>query len=357
MTPKKLPFISIFLSLTLFLNACGGGSDGRTVFTTDVDVSSFNGTWFGPCFNNNFGFSARQKITINSTSLISEISSYTAGITPSPNCILPSGGILISSDVTATMAYGSTVSNGSGCVNSLGVNTTINLTRFESSGNTATSQPDLNDGVEFVTSSRNDFLPDSSVICRKTNGNLLFAGQEYTGGTNTSIVDTSGGGTVPNTNVSWKVGNFNYLAGADGSASGTGSIGNTGIDDFGTLLVTTTGTELLNSGYSGSDISISHTLQGAGTYSIGTTTDLISNISSKRMTLQVAVGLKITPLAASAYVGSGQSAVATVDANGKYHFTIGSPIQLSKSVDVGTGVPNAPATIGFSMNNIHDFSN
>ncbi len=287
--------------------------------------------------------------------MISEITSFTAGSTQSHGCELPSsGGIVIDSDVTATLAYGASVGE-AGCVNSVGANTAVTLARFQSSGSDINTQPDLNGGVQLVTGSRNDFLPDSSTLCLKSNGRLLFAGHEYTGNPNTTVVSTADV-VVPNSGVTWTVANNNYTAGI--SSSGSSSITGSTVDDFGVVSVSTTGFESLNGAYSGSALSISHSLQGAGTYSLGTTSDLIENIASKQMRMNVTVGtLNTSPLAATLYQALSGSVEIIVDNNGKYHLTVNTPITLTKTIDVGTGVPNAPETISFTMNNIHDFQN
>ncbi len=349
----------LFLILSFLLSACGGGSSSFTNSepdgSGDINSGSFDGIWFGPCVNNNFNYSARQRITISGASLISAITSYTAGQLSSLNCTIPSQGIIVDSDVTATLTFGAEKTQ-SECVNSTGIETAITLTQFLSSGNEATTQPDLNDGVLFVTGSRNDFLPDSTNVCLKANGNLLFAGHEYTKTTNSSIVTATGGAMVSNGDVTWKLGDNNYSGGT--SAALFSSINNSTLDNFGVLEVTTIGFDRSNGDFSGSVISVAHSLQGSGSYTIEeNTTDLITGLSNRVITLTVTVGTINSPPAATGYIATSGTVNATVDGNGKYHFTITSPITLSKTIDVGLGVPNAPDTFSFTMNNIYDFNN
>ncbi|MEE9326136.1 MAG: hypothetical protein V3U71_02495 [Cocleimonas sp.] len=349
----------LLLILSVLLSGCGGGSSSFTNSepdgSDDINSGSFDGLWFGPCVNNNFNYSARQTITLSGTSLISAITSYTGGQLSSLDCTIPSQGIIVDSDVTATLTFGAEKTQ-SECVNSTGIETTITPTQFLSSGNEATTQPDLNDGVLLVTGSRNDFLPDSTNICLKTNGNLLFAGHEYTKSTNTSIVTATDGVIVSNGDVTWKLGDNSYNGGT--SVALFSSINNSTVDNFGVLEVTTIGFDRSNGDFSGSGVSIAHSLQGSGSYTIEeNTTDLITSLSNKVITLTVTAGTINSPLAATSYKAISGTVEVTVDNNGKYHFSIVSPITLTKAIDVGTGVPNAPDTFSFTMNNIYDFNN
>lgn len=178
----------IFLSAILSLGACGGGGgSGSGENTDDVDVSTFDGVWFGPCFNNLYDFSARQKITINGTSLISQLESHANAPAQTPNCGLSAGQFIVA-DITATLGYGSN-SQESSCVDNTGVDSSITLVSNETSGVLINTQPGLIKSIELLTGRKDDFLPASSVICLKPNGSLLFAGHEYTSTKNTTIVD------------------------------------------------------------------------------------------------------------------------------------------------------------------------
>lgn len=319
-----------------------------TVDVTTVDVSDFNGTWYSPCFNNRFGFSVRQTININGNSLTSDIGSYTAVAAPAPDCILPGTGLLIGSDATATLNYGSEFSSNA-CFNGIGVNTDINISSVNSSGQTYTSQADIADVLTLVTGYGN-LLPNSTEICRTSDNNLLFADTIYTRGPNTTSVDVIEANIDVDSDVSWQAGNAVYNAGTGASAS---SISNDPNNPFGVLGV---GTDLdsSNGSFSGSSLTITHSLSGSGLYTI---TDMLDGNSAKQVVINTSLGTATTQ--ATAY-DSGDvlnKVEVIVDADGKYHFTLTDPVFLNKGVEVNGGIPGAPATIDFTMSNIYDYSN
>ena len=362
---KYFYLVAIFLT-TVFLTACGGGGGGgggtsgsgtsgsgtSGSGTSDVDVSTFDGTWYSPCFNNAHDFSARQKLTINGTSLISNIESHANAPASTPDCELPSSQI-IASDITATLNYGSNTQKSS-CVNNTGVQSSITLIKNESSGVLINTQPDLANSIELVTGRKDDFLPTSTVICLKPNGNLLFAGYEYTPATNSTIIEapTVVPPIVPSSTIpKWSVGSYNYVGGAS-SAGYT----NSSNSDIGSLAVTTA-FDTSNGDYSGSGITITHTLKGAGVYSLNENLSE-DNFSHKRIDMRVTVGTGIIhPNGGGAvlYRATSGTIKVTIDSNGKYHFTTTSPITLSDPLFVGNGIPGSPETFSFTMNNIYDF--
>jgi len=351
--------VATLLLITLLLGACGGGNTTSN-FSSNVDVSKFDGTWYSPCFNNAHSFSARQTITINGTSLISQLESHANAPASTPNCNL-SAGQVIAADITATLGYGSR-SQESSCKNNVGVQSSISLISNDTSGVLINTQPELTNSIELLTGRKDDFTPDSTVMCIKPNGNLLFAGYEYTPAANPAIIEnTSTVVTPPSSTPTWKVGDYSYAGGsASGSSSTTSScIGDTcpGSDNFAALVLSTSGSDTTNGAYSGAAINLRYTLKGAGIYSlVKDTSDLVSEdgLSGKTAQLSVTVGTLITAGGSTGYKATSGEISVTVDSKGKYYFTISSPIQLTKEVDVLGGVPNAPETTSFSMNNIHN---
>jgi len=213
--------------LSLSLGACGGGGVGSTPSTgVNIDTSTFDGVWYSPCFNNAHRFSARQKITVNGTSLISQLETHANAPAQTPDCNLSSGQI-VTSDITATLGFGSTVQESS-CVDGFGVDSSISLISNNTSGVLINTQPDLTNSIELLTGRKNDFLPASTVICVKPNGNLLFAGYEYTSTTNTAIIEAGTTVVPPSTGTpTWKVGSYSYSGGtASGSSHSTRSMVN-----------------------------------------------------------------------------------------------------------------------------------
>ncbi len=247
-------FSFLFSISFLLLTACGGGNsdDKSATLPADVNSGNFDNVWYGPCINSNAGFSARQELSISGSSLISKITSYTAGETQSHGCKLPSsGGIVIDSDVTATLDYRGNTTK-SGCINGVGIDTAITLTRFQSSGNDHSTQPEMNDGVELVTGNRNEFLPNTSTVCLKSNGRLLFAGHEY----------SPAKPVIISSDFDWKVGAESYFV---TSRKGTGCI-----DDGGTplCLAQVVDEEGRGNESSNATLVLSHYDKGSGTYNI-----------------------------------------------------------------------------------------
>ena len=315
--------------------------------TTAVDVSSFDGTWYSPCFNNRFGFSVRQTLNINGNSMTSDITSYTAGATPARNCITPSAGITLFSDASADLIYGSDVST-SGCINGNGVDTGVDISSVTSGGNTHTSTTEINDALSLV-SGYSDLLPSSTTICRTSTGNLIFAGSVYTPGPNTSNVDVIDANI--DSEVSWQAGSNVYSGGAGASASNMVVTAN---NNFGVVVVSTS-LDTANGDFSGSTVTISHSLSGSGLYQV---TDSIDTNSDNQISLDVVLGTSSSPTRTTSYdsVNEINNVEVIVDSDGKYHFTLGSVIFLEKGLEIGGGVPGAPDTIDFTMNNLYDYS-
>ena len=311
-----------------------------------VDTSGFDGIWYSPCFNNRFGFSVRQTLNINGSSLTSDITSYTAGAIPAPNCITPSTGQTIFSDANATLNFGSQVSTSS-CLNGNGVNTGLNISSVRSSGTTYTSTTEIDDALALVTGYR-DIMPDNTVVCRTESGNLIFGGTVYTpnpSNVNVDVIDAN-----IDSDVTWQVGNNVYFGGEGASASEMVVNSN---NSFGVVVVGTN-QDTSNGAFSGSSIAITHTLSGSGLYQIKEQIDVGAE---KQISISVNVGTGVTT-GSTEYVSANEinNVEVIVDDNGKYHFTLSSVIILNKGVEVSGGVAGAPDTIDFTMNNIYDYS-
>lgn len=155
----------------------------------------------------------------------------------------------------------------------------------------------------------------------------------------------------------WTLGDNEYSGGTSASDTSDPSI------DIGVLVVGTTGFDRDNGDFSGSALAISHTLQGAGTYSVVSQEDFtegrIENPDARLVVISCTVGtLNVDPIASTQYGSTtGGTALATLDSQGRYNFTISSSITMSRTLDLGQGVPNAPDTIGFTMDNVFDFTN
>jgi len=313
-----------------------------------VNTASFNGTWFGPCYNNGFGFSVRQTIVINGTNLDSDIESFTAGAMPAQNCILPADGILITTDVGASLNYQSDVTI-AGCTNNRAVETDVNIQTVDTGGNpTATSEPFISDTLNLVTGFV-DILPDSTNICLLANGNLLFADVEYTGAANTTIlspmIDLQSEGA-------WSLGDNDYAAGT--SSSTTDTTTNIGV------IVVSTDSDTANGAFSGSTLTLRHTLGGTGVYRVTTADEIIAadpnDTTIRLLDVSTTVGTGVTTGATSyeSFENAG-FVVAVVDDDGLYHFSTEADITVNRTIDVLGGVDGAPDSFQLEMTNIFDF--
>ncbi len=346
MTIKKHYRLLLLFVLSTFLFACGGGStdDGgeNPTPSTSIDTSTFNGTWFGPCFNNGFGYSVAQTLTINGNALISDIISY-----PVADCLIPSDTSSILGEANVTLNYGNSTAV-TACSNNQAQETALTISTFESSGDTFTVKENIDNAIALL-SGYIDLIPDSTNICLNDNGNLLFAGTEYLG-TGPNTVITSPPDSSTNTNVTWTVDSNTYVAGATAETIDFSA-------NFG-VLSATTANDTSHGAYSGSNLLIGYLPNGAGVYSVvPNDNDFINtrveNPSAKVLYMDVIVGTGTTT-GTTSYAANTGVVIVSVDADGKYHFTLNSSIQMNKALDVQGGVSGAPSTITFTMSNIHD---
>lgn len=336
-------------------SAENAGSLEFSISVTPVAIvtANFNGTWFSPCFNNGFGFSVRQTIDINGTNLTSAIQSFTAGQTPSPNCVLPDEeGILILSDVTGMLDFQRDIGL-AGCINDRAVETDINLQTFDSSGNpTVTSEADIAANIEFVTGFT-DILPDTTDICVLDNSNLLFGGVEYTGDANLNLNVIINPDFDIGSDVIWSFGDNDYEASitSSGVDVGDGTIG---------VLVVSTANDTSNGAFSGSGLNFTHTLQGSGVYRVTTLTEVITADSEDETAKLIVINGTVGTGTNTGTTGYGSSenngfVIAVVDDAGLYHFSTDQPLTLDQTLEVDGGVEGAPASFALEMTNIFDF--
>ncbi|WP_281989815.1 hypothetical protein [Aquimarina aggregata] len=162
------------------------------------------------------------------------------------------------------------------------------------------------------------------------------------------------GGT---TNSLWMLGDFEYTGGD--ASTNISSVTNTGV-----IAVSTLGQDNANGNYAGSSLSVTYSLNGGGTYTVVTAQELVTILdtdpAAKLVVISCTAGAqRVDPLASSKFdsdSASGDTVIVTVDNEGKYHFSTRSSITLNKTIDIGTGIPNAPNVIDFSMDDVFDFS-
>jgi|GEM_PF-3720089 len=128
---------------------------------------------------------------------------------------------------------------------------------------------------------------------------------------------------------------------------------------LGFLTVSSDRADNSNEAYAGAALTITHSLTGAGTYSVLSNTDFAafnrSNSTAKALTATLTAGTENSPLAETIYTSASASSVSvTVDAAGKYHFTSENPLAFDRGIGFGTGLPNAPTMMSVEMTNLYD---
>lgn len=167
-----------------------------------------------------------------------------------------------------------------------------------------------------------------------------------------------GGGGADNAfgPTTWQFENFNYDGGASANVF-------TVLDDFEIGVLSVTTAEDRNKGdYSGSSIVISYNKVGTGSYALMSLSEMVTllneNPDSKVASLVCTVGTA-TNNGTTSYETEAVGAFVEVEVgdDGKYQFNIDSSIRIPKSIDVESGVENAPEIADFSLENAYDFSN
>lgn len=106
-----------------------------------------------------------------------------------------------------------------------------------------------------------------------------------------------------------------------------------------------------NAEYSGSQLTLQLSQGGTGDYTV------VDNINldpggSRVAFVSVRAGTEVDGLARSSYVSTTGLISIQVDADGGYHASTIEPLTLTRDSDIGTGVPNSPDQISFTMRNI-----
>lgn len=106
-----------------------------------------------------------------------------------------------------------------------------------------------------------------------------------------------------------------------------------------------------NAEYSGSQLTLQLSQGGTGDYTV------VDNINldpggSRVAFVSVRAGTEVDGLARSSYVSTTGLISIQVDADGGYHASTIEPLTLTRDSDIGTGVPNSPDQISFTMSNI-----
>lgn len=146
---------------------------------------------------------------------------------------------------------------------------------------------------------------------------------------------------------SWKLGTYTYARGASAQTT-TG--------DLSGMTVTTSGDGGNHGAYSGSALTmVFRTAQGAGKYTLTTSAVMSANPTVRYMALMCTVGTAVSTGAVnySATATSGGTADVTVDANGKFHVSISTPVTLIKTLVTGGGIAGAPESYSLTVNNAY----
>ena len=177
----------------------------------------------------------------------------------------------------------------------------------------------------------------------------------------TLIVSCGGGGDDDNSEIesddavtTWQFESFEYNGGASSGNIRTDSEGNAS-----GVLVITTEEDNSNGDFSGSGLTFTFNAVGSGIYDVVSSSELAEarneDDTAMVMTMSCTVGAA-RPDASRYDALSGGSASVSIDNEGRYHIDVAS-ISLERTVDVGDGVPDAPANATLRVNNAFDFSN
>lgn len=161
-----------------------------------------------------------------------------------------------------------------------------------------------------------------------------------------------GGDSNSGTTPTFTLDSFSYSTSAAQTDAGTSG-------SLGFLTVSSDRADNSNEAYAGAALTITHSLTGAGTYSVLSNTDFAafnrSNSTAKALTATLTAGTENSPLAETIYTSASASSVSvTVDAAGKYHFTSENPLAFDRGIGFGTGLPNAPTMMSVEMTNLYD---
>lgn len=151
----------------------------------------------------------------------------------------------------------------------------------------------------------------------------------------------------PAAESSWKLGTYTYTRGASAQSNTSGLAG---------MVVTTSGDGGNHGVYSGSALDAYFMAAlGAGKYTLTSTAVMSANPGTRYMALTCVVGTAVTTGAVSyvATATSGGTADVTVDASGKYHVNISTPVTLVKTAVTGGGIPGAPDTYSLTVKNAY----
>ncbi|MBO9728348.1 MAG: hypothetical protein J7623_06885 [Chitinophaga sp.] len=148
--------------------------------------------------------------------------------------------------------------------------------------------------------------------------------------------------------VSWKLGDYTYVKAASSQTS-TATDGRV----ITALAVTTAGNGGNYGAFSGSALAMTfYSNLGEGTYSIGTTEAMVSNPTSRILTITCTIGTAVnTGSILYSVNGTGGTANVTKDSNGKFHITVSSAVSFKKDIVVGGGIPAAKATYDLTIHN------
>jgi hypothetical protein len=166
---------------------------------------------------------------------------------------------------------------------------------------------------------------------------------------NTPADSNNGGGEftlVPlNGPSTWSAGPANYTLPAGNSAAQ--------INIAGRVIVSasTVDQDSGNAEYNGSLLTLQLSQRGTGDYTVVDNINLEGG-GSRVAFIRVTAGTEVEGLARSTWVSSTGLISIRRDDSGRYHASTIEPLTLTRTQDEGTGVPNSPDQITFTMSNI-----
>ena len=346
------------LCILFLLTSCGGGRNNNNteiIPNNEVfDVSSFDGTWYGPCMNNVFGYSVKSVLTINQTSeatpefngsssFIDTLVSY-----PVKDCGVTLESEGVASEINGSLGYRSLKAESTKCINNLKQVTSLFISSVSSGMNVYTEEPEkyfalmqLSGYLKLYPSAgKNEYTS----TCLNENGHLILNDIEYAPEFNNSNINFNSIVKTPDNNSTWEVESETYKAGISSYSSVLPG------GSYSSLLVSTVDFSQLNGDRVGSTILISSFPNGSGSYTVHDH-QVGNNISITVLLPATNHLINVTNENFKSYrtrTELGGTVAVTVDDNGKYHYTITSPIRLKNT--------ESDEIINLKINNLYDFS-
>ncbi len=171
------------------------------------------------------------------------------------------------------------------------------------------------------------------------------------GGGGGGSADNDEGATPPSSLSSWTIGPSSHEGGAAASRQ------NNAINTVATIAGTVAA-DPASSPYAGSVVTIQALSAGSGTYSLTPSLAELLRIlqespgSAAAYLTAIAGTVQVSPLASTQWRSVAGTVSVTVDASGVYRYSTTEPVTLTRDIDLGDGIPDAPDQIDITLDNV-----